>query len=269
MDETEDKNSKILGIFIIVVVILFIVIFVYKKITNPDIKKEKEKKNPVDNTTEVDNTPKEDVDDWTKLEEFPKNDKSVEIVALRYEAYETEGCNYSECEDIYVYENVKDYKVLAGNIDVIFNCTNSKKSDECGNISFTIDKKIKYLNEKFDIDHAYMHIIYKTKDNYIIKEVGTEFGEGTIYVYDKVGNLIQTYDDTVTKFNRINDKVVDDITYEYDPVISDNYLYFVYRSGEVDFTNGLDSEIKFTRVNLSNLEYDNLYTIKALTYDLP
>ena len=264
----EENSSKLLGVFIIVVVILFIGIFVYKKITSPAPAKKKEEKIENDKNSEVE---KIDTDDWTKLEEFPKNDKSVEIVVLRYGAYETEGCNYDDCEDISLFENVKDYKVLAGNMDIIFNCTNDKKKDDCGNISFTVDNKIKYLNEKFDIENtAYEHIIFKTKDNYVIKEVGTEYGEGTIYIYDKVGNLIQSYDETVTKFNKIDNKAIDyDITYEYDPVISNNYLYYVFRSGEVDFTNGLDSEIKFGRINLSSLEYDNLYTLKAITYDLP
>ena len=260
----ENKKSRIIGISMIVVIIIFIGIFVVKKM-NQVIEKPSEEE-----TIEIINEP-DTIERWSKLEEFPENSDDVEIVMLRYEANETDECDFEDCEDIYLYENVKDYRVLVGKMNIMFNCTNSNTSDECGNISFTIDNKIKYLNDKFEIDKATSHIIYKTKDNYVIKEVGNQYGEGLLYVYDKNGNLLQTYDNTVTKFNKIDDKKVEyDITYQYYPSINSNYLYYVHRTGEFDFTNGLDSEIEFSRINLSKEQkIDNLYTLKALTYDLP
>lgn len=266
MEEENEKSSKLLGLFIILVVLLFIGIFIYKGITNPKPKKDEEEKNdkPSEKTTEVYK--------WEKLEYFPKNDEDVKTVLLRYQSMEADTCDYDTCDDIYVYDNVKDYKVLDKSMNIIFNCTNDIKKDTCGSISFTIDNKIKYKNESFNIENiANSNLIFKTDNNYVIKEIGNEYGEGNIYIYDKVGNLLKTINNTVTKFNKIDNKeIVYDITYEYDPTINNNYLYYVERGEEVNFSSGLDSEIKFVRINLNGeLKPEYFYSLNAITYELP
>lgn len=266
MDVEDEKSSKLLGVFIIIVVILFICIFIYKGITNPRTKDEEE-------NNEEKNTEKTvEVLKWEKLEDFPKNDNDVKSVLLRYQSMEADLCDFDTCDDIYIFDNVKDYKVLNDSMDIIFNCTNDIKKDDCGSISFTIDNKIKYLNKEFDIDNrANSHLILKTSNNYVIKEIGSEYGEGNIYIYDKNGNLLTTISNTVTKFNKIVDKEIEyEITFEYYPTINNNYLYYVERGEEVNFNSGLDSEIKFNRINLSSeLKPENFYNLKAITYELP
>ena len=267
MDEENEKSSKLLGVFIIIVVILFIFIFVYKGITNP------RKKNKEESNEETPTEKPVEVLKWDKLEEFPKNDDDVKTVLLRYQSMEGDICDYDTCDDIYIYDNVKDYKVLDNSMDIVFNCTNSIKKDDCGNISFTIDNKINYKNAEFDIESkANSHLILKTTNNYIIKEIGNEYGEGNIYIYDKNGNLLNTIKNTVTKFNKIIDKEIEyEITFEYNPTINSNYLYYIERGEEVNFNSGLDSEISFNRINLSSneLKPENFYNLKAITYELP
>lgn len=264
-----NKDGKVSFLFLIIVlsIVGIIIYFLISESLHPDNIREEENTNMEETTKE-----EVDIDDWKKLEEFPSNDKSVQTLMLRYQANESDICDASLCEDISIYENTKNHKVLNDMMDITFDCTNELSKDECGNISFNIDNKIKYLNTKFDIDNiANSHLIMKTDKYYIIKEIGNQYGEGIIYIYNNKGELIQTLEETVTEFNIINGNKIDyNNTYTYLPVINDNWLYYVKRSGEFNFSNGLESEVKFTRVKLdNNLKYDNLYTLKAITYELP
>ena len=109
-------------------------------------------------------------------------------------------------------------------------------------------------------------MIYKTDNNYIVKEVGSQFGEGIMVIYNNEGDLLKELDEVITNFELDDNS---NTLYNYSPVINDNKLYYVFRSDESYSNNGIDSEIEFGFVDLNDLKYKKLYTIPAITYVIP
>lgn len=198
---------------------------------------------------------------WNKLEEFPKND--VDYIYL--------GVNENSCKNkdkcYMVYNKKGEQKINKDKFNINFMCLEDEYSI-CSKSKILVDDNLEY--QVFDIyEYDYdSFLILKTDNNYVIKDIGGQYGEGVLNIYDKEGNLILDIDEVITEFNLVNGNKIDyDKVYSYNPVINNNKLYYVFRSdGE---TEGLDSLIEFGYIDLSNNKYTKLYTIPAVTYIVP
>lgn len=200
---------------------------------------------------------------WKNIEEFPKNEANYVYLGIL-----NNTCNNKD-NCFMLTDNKKEQSFNKNSIKINFSCLEDEYS-ECSKSKIIIDNNIEYqMFDVFEYDFDSI-LILKTKEIYVIKEIGGQYGEGIISIYDKNGELLLDIDEVITSFNLLeNDKIDFDKTYSYIPVINDNKLYYVFRSDEVAYSEGVDSKIEFGYIDLETLKYTKLYSTPAITYIIP
>ena len=254
------KEKKNTGLVWLVVILIVLVVALMGFIIFREFYSE-EKPN-VDNitTTKVN---KENGNDKKELTKFPNNDNSVKAyVEINY--FKDAVCDEDECKIIDKYKDNKNLKISTDNMNITYNCDDFDyiiPNDDvepinkfCYKHSLDIDNKIIYkTGDSWELGEE-STLIMKTDKYYFIQQVGLEYGNGKITIYDNNGKMLKEIKNTVTDFTLDEDSEYTDVDYKnYSFKLNDSKLYYVLSDDSCendyeDFTN----YIHFNYIDLNN-----------------
>ncbi len=214
---------------------------------------------------------------FDKMENPVKEDKSFYInnPIPNNMAYNIKLAFFDNCEDNACYnidlENIKSEVINENNMNINIKCLKKEHIDEdeinyCTKLGIIVDDKV---NLEIDTIKNYYYdesvVIFKTDNNYIIKEYNTLFGSGVLNIYDNNGSLLKNITNSINSYEIVEDDKIEENTNKYDVSISDNKLYYAYTE-DMDYVLGLNNFVHVGYIKLdSDLEYVELYKIKAIT----
>ena len=136
----------------------------------------------------------------------------------------------------------------------------------CTNINIVVDDKIN-INIETIKDYYYDEglIVFKTPNNYIIKQINSYYGTGLLNIYSNSGKLLKEIKNNVTSYELIVDGEVLEDTEVYEVVLNNNKLYYAW-SDDLDFVNGLDNKVHIGYIDLNEkLDFHEQHTLNAIT----
>lgn len=181
-----------------------------------------------------------------------------------------DNCENNGCYNIDL-ESFVDEIINDDNINISLKCLKKERIDEdeidyCTELNVLVDNKINLtLNTIKDYYYDDSIVIFKTNDNYVIKEYNTLYGSGLLNIYDNNGSLLKEIEKSVSSFDVIESDEIEDNTNNYEVSINENRLYYAYTE-DMDFILGLNNFVHIGYVLLdSNFEFNELYKMNAIT----
>lgn len=181
-----------------------------------------------------------------------------------------DNCENNSCYNIDL-EKFKDDIINDDNINISLKCLKEENilEDEinyCTLLNIRVDNKFDVtLNTVKNYYYDDAIVIFKTNDNYVVKEYNTLYGSGLLNIYDSTGSLLKEIEKSVSSFDIVNDEEIEDNTNRYEVSINENKLYYAYTE-DMDYVLGLNNYVHIGYVLLdSNLEFNELYKVNAIT----
>ena len=138
---------------------------------------------------------------------------------------------------------------------------NEDDEEYCSRVNISVDNKISLdMDTIHDGYEDSALVIFKTDNNYVIKEHRATYGMGLLNIYNNKGELLKEVENSIISY------FVESSEFEetYEVGINNNKLFYAY-SDDVNFINGIDNYVHIGYIDLNkDLEFIELKRVKGI-----